>query len=127
MPAPGLYLWCSPAGRIYLVDHTGTSPPQTPRPPALAVRVLQLPERHLSCRQLVAGKCDQLAEPLSTEPVADVLNGLDDHRVGLLLMAHPAILARLSADPSPAPATQGTAVVRRRRVEINNRIHESAQ
>ena len=25
MPEPGIYLWCSPTGRRYLVDHTGTS------------------------------------------------------------------------------------------------------
>ena len=25
MPEPGLYLWRSPAGRRYLVDHTGTT------------------------------------------------------------------------------------------------------
>jgi hypothetical protein len=25
MPEPGLYLWRSPRGRRYLVDHTGTT------------------------------------------------------------------------------------------------------
>ena len=27
MPEPGIYLWRSPAGRRYLVDHTGTTAP----------------------------------------------------------------------------------------------------